>query len=238
MTADEELVRLLWGRTAPPSRGPRPSLDLQRIAAETIAVADEEGLAVLSMQKVAARLGVSKMALYRYVRSRDDLVAIAVEQAVGEPPGTSDADGDWRARTLLWAERLRAVWVEHPWLPATAVGERMMGPREIGWSEAAARALRGSGQEGGELLATITLLFAHARAELAGDLSGTQHWRVHDELGEELRAHLHEERDRFPLLSAAEDGALAGFDAWRYGLEIVLDGVAARSAAAAAAPRR
>ena len=58
---------LLWGTRQRPRRGPKPSLSLERIVTEAIALADAEGLANLSMQHLAERLGCAKMALYRYV---------------------------------------------------------------------------------------------------------------------------------------------------------------------------
>jgi AcrR family transcriptional regulator len=210
-----------------PNRGPRPSLELSQLAVATTAVADEEGLAAVSMQKVAARLGVTKMALYRYVGSKDELVAVAVEHAVGDPPVLT-GDGDWRTRTLRWAELLREVWQRHPWLPGATLGNRMIGPREIGWSESAAQALQGSGLTGDELRTTIALLFATSRAALAHDVAGTQYWTTQPQVGAELRERLRGHADRFPLVSAAEAGATRDFDAWRFGLDLVLDGVAAR----------
>ena len=181
----------------------------------------------MSMQKVAARLGVTKMALYRYVGSKDELIAVAVEQAVEDPPTSTAADGDWRERTRRWADRLREVWTAHPWLPAATLGNRVMGPREIGWSESAAQALEGSGLGGAELRATIALLFAHSRSALAHDVAGTQYWTLDQELGAEVRERLRAHADRFPLISAAgaDDDE---FDVWRYGIDLVLDGVAAR----------
>jgi AcrR family transcriptional regulator len=179
------------------------------------------------MQKVAERLGVTKMALYRYVSSKDELIAIAVERAVGDPPTTPTTDGDWRARTHRWAGELRQVWQAHPWLPGATLGARMIGPREIGWSEAAARALEGSGLQGAALRTTISLLFAHSRSALALDVAGTQYWNVGAEPGAELRERLRAEAHRFPLISAAGTGD-ADHDPWLIGLELILDGIAAR----------
>jgi len=77
---------LLWGTRDRPRRGPRPSLSLDRIVAEAISLADAEGLANLSMQHLAERLGCAKMALYRYVPGKSELVALMVDTALGDPP--------------------------------------------------------------------------------------------------------------------------------------------------------
>src|SRR5689334_10146250 len=60
-------VEFLWDGRAQPTRGPKPALTLEGITDVAIAVADAEGLAAVSMQRVAAELGKTKMSLYRYL---------------------------------------------------------------------------------------------------------------------------------------------------------------------------
>src|SRR3984957_4776793 len=86
MAAPPTALDLLWGTRDRPRRGPRPSLSLDRIVAAAISLADEEGLANLSMQRLAERLGCAKMALYRYVPGKSELVALMVDAALGDPP--------------------------------------------------------------------------------------------------------------------------------------------------------
>src|SRR5882724_5774957 len=75
---------VIWTRLAPTARGRRPGLTHTRIAQAAIAIADAEGLEAVSMRRVAAALGVGAMSLYRYVASRDDVVVLMVDEAVGE----------------------------------------------------------------------------------------------------------------------------------------------------------
>ena len=79
-------VRLLWGLDKP--RGGDPSLrfSLDEVVAAAIEVADTEGLAAVSMARVAQQLGSSTMALYRYVASKDDLLLLMSDAAIGPPP--------------------------------------------------------------------------------------------------------------------------------------------------------
>src|SRR3954462_8643105 len=58
-------VELLWGLRERPTRGPKPALSIERIADAAVAVADAEGLAAVSMQRVASELDFTKMSLYR-----------------------------------------------------------------------------------------------------------------------------------------------------------------------------
>jgi hypothetical protein len=56
-------VDLLWGSRERSSRGPKPGLSLDAIVA--IAIVDAEGLAALTMGRVAEALDITTMALYR-----------------------------------------------------------------------------------------------------------------------------------------------------------------------------
>src|SRR3954470_3132103 len=146
-------VELLWGLRERPTRGPKPALSIERIAAAAVAVADAEGMAAVSMQRVASELDFTKMSLYRYVTGKDELIAAMIEAAVGEPPDLSEVPGGWRGRLEEYARRLWATWQRHPWLPGATVGQhRIMGPREVGWSEAAVGALDGTPLRGSERL--------------------------------------------------------------------------------------
>ncbi|MEV6522678.1 TetR/AcrR family transcriptional regulator C-terminal domain-containing protein [Longispora sp. NPDC051575] len=86
-------AELLWGPGPRPSRGPKPGLTLERIVAAAIAIADAEGLAAVSMQRVAGDLDFTKMSLYRYVPGKAELTALMVDAAMGPPPDL-DAAGD------------------------------------------------------------------------------------------------------------------------------------------------
>ncbi|KUH35840.1 MULTISPECIES: TetR/AcrR family transcriptional regulator [Streptomyces] len=105
------------------SRGRRPGgdqpsgLDRDRITAATVRLLDEEGLAKFSMRRLAAELNVTAMSLYWYVDSKDDLLELASDAAVGEVPLPDEAeDGDWRDRLRRLAEGYRALLVRHPWM--------------------------------------------------------------------------------------------------------------------------
>ncbi|MFI6644758.1 TetR/AcrR family transcriptional regulator [Streptomyces sp. NPDC050504] len=227
----DRTVRLLWGPQPTPARGPKRTLDLDRIARAGVEVADAEGLAELSMQQVAARLGVTKMALYRYVPGKAELVALMVDAAVGEYPegggfggeggpggkGGSSSEGaasgaGWREALGEWGRQLFAVFGRHPWLLDATIGPRVMGPCELAWTERAVAALDGTGLSGAERMDAVVLLVGHVRgitqqgrAVGAGDSPEEQFGAV---LGPLLREH----GERFPAL-AAVFGEAAGANA-------------------------
>jgi len=94
-------IALLWDRPATPRRGPKPALNLEAIAEAGIGVADADGLAAVTMQRVAAALGVTKMALYRYVPGKAELVALMIDMGLGEAPQFPSAGRVVRAGATL-----------------------------------------------------------------------------------------------------------------------------------------
>lgn len=157
MTAD-----FFWAPRAAPTRGPKRTLTQEVIAEAAIDIGAIEGLAAVSMQRVAAALGVTKMALYRYLPGKQELVALMVERAVGAPPVL--VTGAWRSDVELWARALLGRFVAYPWLIEATVGARPLGPNEIGWTESGLAALRGLPLRGSERLDAIAVLAGHARA--------------------------------------------------------------------------
>lgn len=126
-------ARLLWGPPPKAGRGPKAALSLDRIARAGIEIADAEGLGALSMQRVAGLLDYTKMALYRYVPGKAELVALMVDAAIGAAPPV-DGTG-WRDPLADWSRRLAAVFRRHPgcWTPPSAPGWSAR-PNSAGWN--------------------------------------------------------------------------------------------------------
>ncbi|MFE0462680.1 TetR/AcrR family transcriptional regulator C-terminal domain-containing protein [Kitasatospora sp. NPDC058965] len=220
-------IALLWGEQDRPTRGPRPSLTPQGIARAGVAVADAEGLAALSMNKVAAEFGVSAMALYRYVPGRTELVELMVESVLAELPDLAVAGDCWRERMVEWARCSARVHRAHPWLlAATAMRRQLIGPHQLGWLEAALAALEPTGLPAAQRHRVFVLVAGfvrtHAQELLDFDAAHDEEWnRLTGEL-------LDRHADRFPALArAVADGAFApsAADPLEFGLDRILDGV-------------
>ncbi|GAA1963566.1 TetR/AcrR family transcriptional regulator [Amycolatopsis minnesotensis] len=219
-----DLMTLLWGAGEAPKRGPRPTLTLDAIAGAGIGIADADGLAAVTMQRVADALGVTKMALYRYVPGKDELVALMVDRGIGAPP-RHEAD-DWRACLTEWALHLFGRFHRHPWALGATVGARVLGPHELDWMEQAVAALDGTGLGGGERLDVAATLAGHVRgiAQQAAAVPDGPEAAMATGIGAILRGR----ETRFPALtaafgSAAEEGT--GDNALEFGLARILDGV-------------
>ncbi|MGW3233053.1 TetR/AcrR family transcriptional regulator [Kitasatospora sp. NPDC001095] len=221
-----DTVRLLWGPPARPTRGPKPALSLERIAAAGVEVADAEGLDAVSMQKVAGLLDFTKMSLYRYVPGKAELIALMVESAVGAPPDAPTGAG-WREQLTAWSHHLAESFARHPWLLDATVGARALGPRELAWLERAVAALDGHGLTGPERMDAAVLLTGHVRGitaqSRAAGPAGTPEAELLAALGTVVREHA----DRFPAVAAAMADPEGRDQALEFGLERILDGLAA-----------
>lgn len=216
---------LLWGPPAAPKRGPKPGLTLDEIARTGIAIADAEGLAAVTMQRIAEALGVTKMALYRYLPGKAELVAVMVEVGLGAPPDDA-AEGGWRAALSRWAGVLYQRFRAHPWAMEVTVGARLMGPNELGWMEAAITAMAGTGLSGAEMLDVAATLIGHVRGLVAQVAPLGDDEAPEDAMEAGLVALLAGHEDRFPgLLAAVRGPAEDRNQALDFGLERILDGV-------------
>ncbi|MGK4581890.1 TetR/AcrR family transcriptional regulator [Kitasatospora sp. HPMI-4] len=223
------VLALLWGEQEQPRRGPKPSLTAGRIVAGAIKIADAEGLNAVSMQRVAAELDVTTMALYRYFPGKPELIDLMVDAALGTPVATAGLPDDWRPRLADWARQCWALYRRHPWiLAATTMRRQLMGPNQLAWLDAALAVLSRAGLSAPQQHEAFLLVIGHIR-NLAqqftdADEAGEQEWN--GLTAEILERHGH----RYPALTAAiAAGAFVphGDDPLDFGLERILDGIAA-----------
>lgn len=236
-------LQLLWGLEPAGRRGPRPTRSIEEIGEAAIEVADREGLEACTMKRVAATVGLSTMALYRYVDTKDELHAVMLDLALG-PPAPAAAPGDWRSGVAGWARVNAERRLAHPWMVDVARATPPLTPNHLAWTEAGLAALSQTQLSSEEKFSVL----------LAVDGWGAQHVRQSTQLGLVGRLEADSEAalyavhiaqlvrpDRFPHLVQASSEALGGdpdddffraeFDR---GLGLLLDGVEAMIERAAA----
>jgi len=218
-----DAFEVLWGERGAPRRGPRPTLTVGDLARAGIELADREGLAAVTMQRVAEALGVTKMATYRYVPGKDELVALMVDTALGEPPQLKDIEGGWRPQLKAWTLAMYERMSAHPWAVRATIGRRVTGPNELAWVEAALAALAGQPLNGGQMMDVIVVLTGQIRA-LAEQTASISEEDIARGWAKVLATHA----DRFPhvaeaLLSAERHGTRD--QGLEFGLERILDGI-------------
>lgn len=221
-----QIAELLWGARQRPPVGRKPSLSLDRIVEAAIAVADAEGLAAVSMQRVAEDLGFTKMSLYRYTPGKAELTTLMLDAAYGPAPDLANVSGDWRPKLHAWSMHMRIAMLRHPWGLELALGPRVLGPNELGWLEAGLAALIDCGLTGGERLDTIVILGGHLRSSVQQEnRSGS----VEQEMNAAMIEILTEHGDDYPQVRAAfAEAASTGEQdkGLEYGLDRILDGIA------------
>ncbi|CAM5703585.1 TetR/AcrR family transcriptional regulator [Streptomyces griseorubiginosus] len=222
----------VWDRPEPP---PRPvPLDRERIVAAAVALADEGGLEVVSLRKVAARLNAGPMRLYGFIATKEELFDLMMDEVQAEilpdePPG------HWREALSGLAHRTRRAALRHEWLADLLGGRPSPGPNGLAVTESTLAALDGLADidtvmravetVGSYSTGAIRREIANLRAERATGLSKREWQRAH---GPHLTKML--ATGRFPALSkAVYDGTHVDAEtSFTTGLEWVLDAVAAK----------
>jgi AcrR family transcriptional regulator len=240
-------MALLWRDEVPApasGRGPKPGLTVDRIVAAATELADAEGLAALSMRRVAERLGVGTMSLYTYVPSKAELIDVMYDAACRPAPETGDdtSDGDgWRPRLAAIARANWDLYRRHPWmLEVMAMARPPLGPNSIAVYERDLRAVDGIGLTDLEMDSVVNLVsvYVQGAARTAVDAAGSERdtgisdaewWDTYAPLLAKVF-----DASRYPV--AARVGAVAGeayqaaYDpvhGFEFGLERILDGVEA-----------
>lgn len=106
----------IWERMAQDATRSRSGLTYERITRAALAIADEEGLAAVSMRRLAQRLEVATMATYRYVSGKDDVLQLMVDACHGEIIMDPAALSHWRTSVVSYAQQYRGMVLRHPWI--------------------------------------------------------------------------------------------------------------------------
>lgn len=233
-------MALLWrGESAPArGRGPRPGLTVDRIVAAAIELADADGLAALSMRRVAERLGVGTMSLYTYVPSKAELVDLMYDTACGSVRRET-SPGGWRERLARTARASWDLYLRHPWmLQVMAMSRPPLGPNSIAVYDHDLRAVDGIGLTDLEMDSVVSMVSVYVQGaartaiEAAGSARDTgmtdeEWWATYGPLLEKVF-----DPERYPV--AARVGAAAGeahqsaYDpehGFEFGLARLLDGI-------------
>ncbi|HEY0639588.1 MAG TPA: TetR/AcrR family transcriptional regulator [Pseudonocardiaceae bacterium] len=229
-------LQAVWEAHGRPDPEPRQGLSRRRIVAAAMELADAEGLAAVSMARVAARVGFTTMSLYRHVRNKDELLLFMQDAALGPPPPRDPDPTDWRSELEWWAGEVVAAFRAHPWVLQTiALFGPPATPNQLTWLELGLRALGGTALTEPEKVATMLLIDAHVIGDIQFGGAGPEH--SVDELTDygALLARMLDPA-RFPaVLRAVHGGAFEPGDdpaadrdeTFRFGLARILDGVQA-----------
>jgi AcrR family transcriptional regulator len=228
-------LQLLWDRASQGRRGPKPGRRIEDIGRAAAEIADRNGLAAVSMKSVAQAVGFTTMSLYRYLDSKEELQAVMLDVAYGQPDSGLSGSPEWRGQITAWARGLADRRRAHPWMLEVRQPAPPLTPNVLAWTEAGLAAL-----------ATAPLTSQQRlSAMLAIDGWGQNHVRQSLQMG--LVGHVDPDSpqgaytqyiaelvdaERFPRLTAAAPEALDDdgdfFDEeFDFGLRLLLDGIEA-----------
>jgi AcrR family transcriptional regulator len=168
-------------------------LDLETVVDAGIALADDHGLEAVSLRRIARRLGVTPMALYRYVENKDDLLDGMADRLYADVIA-SGRDGEWWDSLADLARSTRKVLLAHPWA-APLFARPLAGPHARALDELLRNALRGAGFSAAEARELHDQLSNMVFALVAPELRGKRNRAAFERGLELLHAGLEARRD-------------------------------------------
>ena len=230
-------------RGAQPPRRDR-GLSRSEIVRTAIAVADAEGPDAISMRRIARELRAGVMSLYWYVGSKEELLDLMLEALLAETE-VPEPSGDWRADLRVFARGSRAVLLRHRWMMEFLGGRPPSGPNDARNLERLLALLDGLGLNARltiDVLMTVATYVMGAVLREAQEMRGERdQQRAEAEL---TREEIEAERERYASWFAASDryprirrlmeqdidpdAAETRDERFEFGLDCLLDGIAAR----------
>jgi AcrR family transcriptional regulator len=235
-----ETLALLWRTRERPKRGRKARLSVDAIVEAAVALADEAGLGAVSMRALADRLGVGTMSVYTHVLGKAELIDLMLDRVLGETALPTELPDAWRARLELVARENLALFQRHPWMLDVVTFRPPMGPGVVAKYDRELRALDGIGLTDVEMDSVLTLVLGYVQSaakaareartiEERTGLTDEEWWAAQADLLDEVI-----DPARFPVagrVGTADTIAHRGLwdpdHAFAFGLERVLDGVAA-----------
>ena len=227
--------QLLWEDRSQPTRGPKRGVTPDDVVRAAMQIADGEGLAAVTMNAVATKLGFTTMAVYRYFPNKEALLDAVVDAGMGSPPCPPEPRSDWRSEVAQWARAKRAMLIGRPWLAELPFVAAPHGPNWLGWLEAVLDPLSSTGLSSPDLGEMIGVIdgFTRGASDTAISLArararGTSEEEWAAAVGADLGRAIGD--PRFPkfaaLLTAPSDGHPRTMDeSFDFGLQRVLDGI-------------
>ena len=191
-----------------------------------VRLADEGGIAALSMRRLAQTLGVEAMSLYNHVANKEDLLDGMVDVVVAEI-AVPEVGARWKAQMRRRATSAYKVLLSHTWAPLLFVSRMNVGPAMLRYIDATHGCLREAG-------------FSHAMADHARNVVDSHIYGFTlQELLFPLTAGTYADAarhflpmlapDRYPHMRALTElvieGKYNGLHKFEFGLDLILDGL-------------
>jgi AcrR family transcriptional regulator len=216
----------------------RETLSREQIVQAALATLDEEGLAGLSMRKLAAKLGAGATSLYWHVQTKDDLIDLVIDQIYGEVDVPDPELAGWRNGALLFAHSLRAAVLRHPWLPEIVYTRPSLGPNAMAIGSRGVVLFGTAGFTGRDVDQAMSTLMSYVLGSVSSEAAvrtvarktgqSIEEWT--GDVLEQARGVLgdHPEMQESVQRWAGRDPNAVYNETFTFGLDIILDGLEAR----------
>jgi AcrR family transcriptional regulator len=204
----------------------RPTLTRDRIIKAAVAYADEYGVEALSMRKLGAELDVEAMSLYNHVDNKDDIFGGMIDYVFASIP-LPDPGTDWQDSIRSIGVAGMDAFTTHNWVVTLLMMRGNFGPSALRFTDAVIGIFTDAGfsdedaHHAWQMLASHTMGYAF---QAGANPSGTH--KEHLDVETTLAAagdHFPNVARLAPLLVQCEYGS-----EYAFGLEIIIDGLAAR----------
>jgi AcrR family transcriptional regulator len=176
----------VWARPEPAER--RPRFSRQQIADAAVAIADDEGFEAVTMRRIARSLGAGTMSLYRYIATRDDLLALMGDALLRDTLVHCELPAEWRAAITAIARQTREAYLRHPWAvgflgDTVALRAGMAGPNGLRHSEQSLAALAAAPMDDQAKLDVLAIVDDYVFGHLLRAAGDPDHLQARFDLG-------------------------------------------------------
>jgi AcrR family transcriptional regulator len=212
-----------------PAAKARPPLNRPRVLHTAVALADESGIASLSMRKLGDAVGVEAMSLYNHVANKEELLDGMVDLVFGEIDLPADG-AEWKTAMRARAESARQALGRHPWAIGLMSARTSPGPATLRHHDAVIGSLRMAGfsmaMAAHAFSAIDSYVYGFALQEATLPFGDTEEDTA--EVARTMTSQL--PADAYPYLRAfsVEHVMQAGYDygaEFDFGLDLILDGL-------------
>jgi TetR/AcrR family tetracycline transcriptional repressor len=173
-------ARSLWFSPPDDAETSRRALTRERVVAEALAVISADGAQSFSMRALAGRLGVVPGALYRHVRSKEQLYDLILDAVLAEVDCRADPALPWTAQVAALARRLRMVLENHPGIAALLKTRDPLGPASLALAEAFLAPLHAGGLPGRQAALAFRLIYDYTLGFALADPTSPAEQRLRD----------------------------------------------------------
>jgi AcrR family transcriptional regulator len=229
-------------------RGRDRGLSREEIVEAAIAVADAEGPDAISMRRIARELRAGAMSLYWHVASKEELIDLMLDSLEAEI-GVPEPTGDWQADLRELAHRHRAGLLRHPWVMEYAANRPPSGPNDARNLDLMLGMVAGTSVDARMMVDILMTVVTYVLGAVLREVQEMRSERIRAEreaimTTEQIdaeRERFHQwlaNADRYPNIQRMvkagvdPDAAETRDERFEFGLDCLLDGIAARLPAA------